>query len=112
MLARPFSPVMRRALVLLMRRATEHQGQFDDSDILYVTGPRMLTDAALDAASCALDPTPFGWLNITAHPQTISMGGIAFLPRHSFDANPARTERGDLQKVEHLYAGSWKTTAY
>lgn len=127
MATRPFSALVRRAIVLSLARIAarrETPSAYTDDDILRTTGPRLLTDAALQTVACEVADEPFGWLNVTAKPTAVRYGGIAFLPRHSFDADPAATYRGDVQKVEHLYAGalsshslsdsagSWKTSAY
>ena len=109
MAARPFSPVARRALVLSLARIEARQADpspYTDNDILRITGPRLLTDAALQTVACEVAPEPFGWLNVTAQSEPVRRGGLVVLPRHSFDADPDKPERGDLQKVEHLFAGT------
>ena len=103
---------MRRAVIGALLRAEAHgAAPYTDNDVIYTTGPRLLTDAALETIACdtGLAQT-FGWLDVSGLDAPSSFGSVHVLPLFAFSGDPmdAAEDEGlrKLMRVEHFYSGA------
>lgn len=104
---------MRRAVINALLRAEEHGSTpYTDNDVIYTTGPRALTDAALETIACDLSPNrTFGWLDVSGLERPTTFGSVHILPLRAFSGDPglAAADEGwrKLFRVEHFYSGAF-----